>query len=91
METNRCKMCANYIQHYGLGKNRLFRIHCGHCTLGTAKRKLPDAPACQNFTPGEADEDAFATREYLSKKLLQYVLEMELLPEIVDYPKKRNH
>ena len=90
METKQCKMCEYYIQHYGLGKKRLFRLHCGHCTLQRAKRKLPDAQACQNFIPGEADEEAFASKEYLSKELLKYVLEMELLPEIDDYTKQGN-
>ena len=86
METKSCKMCTHYIQHYGLGKNKLFRIHCGHCTFGKAKRKLPDAPACQNFTPGEPDEEAFANKEFLTKALLKRVLEMELLPQIDESP-----
>ena len=51
---------------------------------------MPDAQACQNFIPGEADEEAFASKEYLSKELLKYVLEMELLPEIDDYTKQGN-
>ena len=82
METKQCKMCQYYIQHYGLGNGKLFRVYCGHCVRGGAKRKKPDSHACEYFAPGEADEKAFATKEYLSKKLLQYVLEMELLPQI---------
>lgn len=36
--------------------------------------KIPDAPACEYFVPVEAMEDAFADKEYLSKKLLKHVL-----------------
>ncbi len=32
----------------------------------------------------ESDESAFATREYLSKALLEYMLKLDLLPEIHD-------
>jgi len=32
----------------------------------------------------EPDEEAFATKEYLSKTLLEYLLKLELLPEIHD-------
>lgn len=49
-----------------------------------AKQKLPDAKACENFIPGSAQENAFASKEYLSKELLQYMLSLELLPEIED-------
>ena len=82
METKQCKMCQYFIQHYGLGKEKLFRIHCGHCVLGKAKRKKPDTPACESFVPGQDRENAFADREFLSKELLKHVLEMDLLPQI---------
>lgn len=84
MNENQCKYCQYYLQHLALNKRRLFRVCCGHCTFGKSKRKQPDAKACENFTPGEPPEDAFASKEYLSKELLQYVLSLELLPEIED-------
>ena len=52
--------------------------------LHKAKKKKPDAIACDGFTPALPDEDAFATKEYLSKELLQYLLSLELLPQIED-------
>lgn len=84
MSDNHCKNCQYYLQHYTLDKRKIFRVYCGHCTLGKPKRKLPDAKACEGFVLGEAQEDAFASKEYLSKELLQYVLSLDLLPEVVD-------
>ncbi len=39
-------------------------------------------PKCGNYVPGETNVDLFASKEYLTKKLLEHVLNMELLPEI---------
>lgn len=86
MNNLQCKNCQHFLQHYGFDKRKLFRMYCGHCTLSYVKRKRPDTPACTHFTPGPADTEAFATKEYLSKELLQYVLSLELLPEIADAP-----
>ena len=77
-----CKECQYYLRHYTLDKRKIFRVYCGHCTFSRVRRKLPDTKACENFIPGPPQEDAFASKEYLSKELLQYVLSLELLPEI---------
>ena len=82
MEQHTCKDCAFYYQHYTLDKRRIFRVHCGHCTRLRAKKRVPDAKACALFELGTSREEAFASKEYLSKELLQYVLGLELLPEI---------
>lgn len=82
MAEKQCRECKYYLQHYTLDKRRIFRVHCGHCTFGRPKRKLPDAKVCENFVSGHAKEEAFVSKEYLSKELLQYVLSLELLPEI---------
>lgn len=84
MDKKQCRECQFYRQHYTFDKRRIFRVWCGHCTLVRAKQKLPDAKACENFIPGSAQENAFASKEYLSKELLQYMLSLELLPEIED-------
>ena len=55
-----CKECQYYQQHYTLDRHRIFRVYCGHCTLFRPRRKLPDANACENFVPGEAQTNAFA-------------------------------
>jgi len=84
MEKLLCKNCAHFYQHYALDKRKIFRIYCGHCALKYPKSKKPDAPACDSFMPGLPDESAFATKEYLSKELLQYLLSLELLPSLED-------
>jgi len=71
-------------QHYAFDNRKIFRVYCGHCTLGKIKRKLPDTVACDGFVVAPPDEDAFVTKEYLSKELLQYLLHLELLPPIKD-------
>ena len=65
-------------------KKEFFRVYCGHCILAKVKRKRPDAVACELFVPVPPDEAAFASKEYLSKTLLQYLLNLELLPPIED-------
>ena len=82
MPEPQCKDCQYYLQHYTLDKRRMFRVYCGHCTKTRHKRKLPDTKVCEHFVPGSLQEDAFVTKEYLSKELLQYMLGLELLPEI---------
>ncbi len=82
MEEQRCADCHYYLQHYTLDNKRIFRVFCGHCTLYPAKRKRPDTKSCEHFVPGSPQKDAFATKEYLSKELLQYLLHLELLPTI---------
>ena len=82
MRTATCKDCEYYLQHYALNQRRLFRVNCGHCRKYPTKRKRPDLPACDRFVAGTPDEEAFASKEYLSKELLQYLLNLELLPKI---------
>jgi len=38
--------------------------------------------ACDNYLQSESAEKSFVTKEYLSKALLEYMLGLELLPEI---------
>ena len=82
MDERVCRNCAYYLYHYTLDKRKIFRVYCGHCTRSRHKRKQPDTKACELFQPGSKQEDAFVTKEYLSKELLQYILSLELLPEI---------
>ena len=79
---HRCKECQHYLQHYTLDARKLFRVFCGHCIFGSPRHRRPDAKVCDNFTPGPGQEDAFVTKEYLSKDLLRYMQSLELLPEI---------
>lgn len=82
MSNQHCADCRYCLQHYTFDTRKIFRVHCGHCTLTRAKRKLPDVEACENFIPGPSLEESFVSEEYLSKELLRYMLDLELFPEI---------
>ena len=84
MDEKQCKDCQYYIQHYTYDKEKFFRVYCGHCTYSRVRRKLPDAKACENYVEGSPREDAFVSKEYLCKALLEYMTSLELLPEIDD-------
>ena len=82
MRMDMCNTCEYYRQHYVLDDHHIFQVHCGHCTFSRVKGKKPDSRSCENYKPSDFDETAFATKEYLSKALLEYVLSLDLLPEI---------
>lgn len=85
MKEHMCGNCAYFQQHYSLDEKKIFRVYCGHCKFVKVRKKYPDSPACENFVPGEPDENAFVNKEYLGKELLRYVMQLDLLPEIGDY------
>ena len=87
MDALYCKDCRHYLQHYTLDEQKVFRVYCGHCTQSRIKHRSPDSKACGQFCPRTPNESTFATKEYLSRKLLNYVLSLELLPEIEDLPR----
>ena len=89
MHSKICCNCTHYNQHYAINSRQIFRIHCGHCTFEKPRHKKPFTKACENYAEGQPDEAAFATKEYLSKELLQYLLNLELLPEIKDAAQPR--
>ena len=82
MNNKACKNCAYFRQHYTFDQRRIFRVYCGHCVFGRPRQKKPDTTACSNYSPCTPQEDAFVSKEYLSKELLRYMLNLELLPEI---------
>ena len=82
MDPATCGSCAHYRQHYAFDRRKIFRVYCGHCTCLKAKMKRPDSKICGDYIQAEPDEKAFVTREYLSKALLNYMMDLELLPEI---------
>ena len=86
MEEKYCKNCRYYIQHYALVEHRIIQVHCGHCTWKTPKAKPPNRKACEHFEQGEQDREQFVSKEYLSRRLLDKVMRMELLPEIEEFP-----
>ena len=82
MDKKYCGSCEYFHQHYILNGRGIVRVYCGHCTYQRIRTRRPDRDACDHYVPAPPDEDAFATREYLSKELLRYVLKLEPLPEI---------
>ena len=92
MSKTQCKDCKFFVQHYGLNQRKLFRLNCGHCiTIHKMRQKRPDALSCDNFQPGPTDQEAFVSKEYLSKELLHYVLSLDLLPELQDAVVENNN
>ncbi len=91
MEQTTCQHCAYFVQHYAFNKKEIFRVYCGHCIFPRLKTKRPDSKSCIHYVPSEPDEEAFVTKEYLSKFLLDYMRDLDLLPEIQElsmYDKK---
>lgn len=88
MKDKTCNSCTYYRQHYILDGKKILRIYCGHCTLtikkSLSRHKKPYAPICEAYVPSPPDTEAFASREYLSKALLDHVLSLPLLPNIED-------
>ncbi len=84
MKEKVCGSCAHYLRHYALDSRKIFRVYCGHCTFERPRSKMPDAAACDNYVRGECDEAAFVSKEFLSKELLRYMMQLELLPKIKD-------
>ena len=85
MDTIYCKNCTHFCQHYGMNQQKIYRLCCGHCTFGRrTKTKKPNAKACEHFAPGTTPEEDFVSKEYLSKRLLHYMLHLDLLPQIED-------
>ena len=82
MENQTCRNCEHFRQHYGLDGERIFRLHCGHCVLPRMKNNKPDQIACEKFVQKENKEKDIVSKEYLSKSLLDWIRQLELLPEI---------
>ncbi len=90
MEAKCCRNCEYYRQHYSIDGRKIFWVYCGHCTASRkVRQRKPDALACQQFAPVPPVEDEFVNKEYLSKALLQYMLRMELLPQIENAPEDK--
>lgn len=82
MENQTCQNCKHFRQHYGLNEGKIFRLHCGHCVLPRMKNKKPEQKACEKFVQKENKEKDFVSKEYLSKTLLDWIRQLEILPEI---------
>ncbi len=83
MDKQRCKDCQNFYQHYIFSDGRWRWTSCGHCAVVRVKKRSPYDLACEHFVQGAPLEEKFITKEYLYKALLQYVLQLDLPPEIM--------
>lgn len=79
-----CQNCKHFIQHYGIMDDRIFTINCGHCAVPRLRHRQALSKACEHYEPGAVGLSSFADKKYLSKKLVEYALSMELLPYIED-------
>ena len=79
-----CKNCVHYRQHYTLSNQRATAVNCGHCTQSRMKTRKPDAKACVHFVERMEINapDRMEVIRYLNTKVLQYILSLELPPEI---------
>ena len=77
-----CKDCKYFRQHYGLDDHQPFRLNCGHCIHPRLQTKKPYARVCSHFEPASPSEETFVSKKYLTRELLNYILRMDLLPEI---------
>ena len=77
-----CKSCTFFRQYYTFDNCKIRQVYCGHCTFSRPKAKRPDAQICENYAPNNSYKDIFVAKEYLTKRLLDYVLSLELLPDI---------
>lgn len=82
MNKNTCNTCIHYYQHYTFDQNKIFKVYFGHCTCCKVRSKRPDSKICKNYVYAAPAENPFVTKEFLSKALLDYILNLELLPEI---------
>ena len=85
MSNQSCQNCTYFRPHYTFDQRRIFRVYCGHCVFDRPRHKKPDTAPCHNYSLCSPQEDAFVSKEYLSKELLRYMLNLELLPEIIPF------
>ena len=84
MAEQSCGKCAHFRQHYVLTSRRAVAVNCGHCTHPRMKTRKPDAKACIHFVEQTEQDvpDRMEVIRYLNTEVLQFVLGLELPPEI---------
>ena len=82
MNELQCRNCSYFCQHYGIDKQKIYQLYCGHCMRSRVQRKTPNTKACESFVQLQTEETPFVTKKYLSKELLRYIMALDLLPEI---------
>lgn len=85
MNTPTCKTCKYFTQHYVLTEQYAMPVECGHCCCPRVKKRAPDSPACANYEAGcplLGFPDRDRVIHYLTTKLLDHILSLELPPEL---------
>lgn len=85
MDSPACKNCTRFHQHYILDKQSCTAVNRGHCCYLRLKHRKPDTPACAHYIRREMSAelpDRPAVIYYLTTKVLEYILSLELPPEV---------
>ncbi len=83
MEERTCKHCIHFYQHYVLDEQFAVAACCGHCVYSQMKQRRPNTSACQHFearTECAHLPDRRGTIHFLTTKVLEYILSLELPP-----------
>jgi len=85
MNTPTCETCIYFHQHYVMTDQYSVKAYCGHCVRPRCKHRRPDAKICNLYEARSAPPslpDRSSTIHYLTTKVLEYVLNLPLPPEI---------
>lgn len=84
MDSQICKNCVHFLQHYVIDDQSYTAIHCGHCTRPRLKNRRPLDNACEHFvqrTEPAPHPDRKSVVNFLTKEVLQHILDLPLPPE----------
>ena len=86
MKDRICKCCSHFRQHYLLESDRCSPVYCGHCVYPGIKHRRPDHAACAHFEERKSENLPNRTEvvDFLTTKVLQWILEMPLPPGIAE-------
>ncbi len=84
MQQKTCQDCIHFKQHYHLTESHGFMVDCGHCVCPGIKHRKASAKICERFQQREkADRpDRAKTIRYLTTELVQWIMELDLPPNI---------
>ena len=84
MDSQICKNCVYFRQHYTISDEHYSELHCGHCTYPRMKHRKPDAKACEHFEQrGEplSKPNRRDVVHFLNTRMLEYIMGLPLPPE----------
>lgn len=80
--SSQCKDCKHFMQHYVFSDGAFHWAYCGHCIQPKLRSKKPDSKICDHFETKSCDDEPNMTKKYLTKRLLEYFLSLELPPQL---------